>query len=398
MSEPAPEPAPPPTGRELYSHVRLDLPNVRSQRTTPSNARLALGVVCMTKKPTCIITWLMHHRSLGVSKVYLRIEDTPELAALLTQPPWDEIVEAQYASGTQPHYTEQTSRQNAHVAWALPRARRAGITHLLHIDDDELLYCSLGFEALLSDLATSPRDACDLHLSNLEAYAPSRACASPYAEVRVFRHDKDTFGAYCNGKSIGRVSAPNLRSLGPHGFYFDGARERYDVPACIGVILHYESILFSAWERKFAALAASHAAGRHSSGAPTYYVQSMDAMADVESARATGDADGLKQAQAAAARLWEQWRLQPPAVAAAVIAEVEATGVPRVLACGLTVVRPLAPEIAALESSVEEAAAAGPEVEIVSLAGQERAPSLHLPALCIGRRVVRGTWRTRVCV
>ena len=52
-----------------------------------------IGLVCMTKKPCCLETWLRYHRDVcGVLRFYLRVEDTPELAELLGRAPWDACV------------------------------------------------------------------------------------------------------------------------------------------------------------------------------------------------------------------------------------------------------------------------------------------------------------------
>ena len=73
-----------------------------------------------------------------------QVEDTPELATLFSTPPWDRLVLATFDNGTKRDYFAQMDRQSAHIADTLPRARAIGLTHLLHIDDDELLYCSQG--------------------------------------------------------------------------------------------------------------------------------------------------------------------------------------------------------------------------------------------------------------
>ena len=88
---------------------------------------------------------------------------------------WAGVIELTEARDTRTHYFEKVSRQNAAVSAAIPRARAAGLTHLLHIDDDELLYTSLGPAALRAALAHAPAAAADLHLANLEALPPSVA-------------------------------------------------------------------------------------------------------------------------------------------------------------------------------------------------------------------------------
>jgi len=178
-----------------------------------------LGIVTMTKKPLDLATWLeYHHSRLRIRRFYIKVEDTPELAALFAQPPWDELVAPFFDNHTQRDYFAQMDRQSAHISAVLPLARADGLTHLLHIDDDELLYCSMGVDALLAQLAAAPHSRPDCHLCNIEALLPGDACASPFREAAVFRHFPTQYVSYTNGKSIGRLEEPTLRAHGPHHF------------------------------------------------------------------------------------------------------------------------------------------------------------------------------------
>jgi len=175
--------------------------------------------VTMTKKPLDLATWLeYHHSRLRIRRFYIKVEDTPELAALFAQPPWDELVAPFFDNHTQRDYFAQMDRQSAHISAVLPLARADGLTHLLHIDDDELLYCSMGVDALLAQLAAAPHSRPDCHLCNIEALLPGDACASPFREAAVFRHFPTQYVSYTNGKSIGRLEEPTLRAHGPHHF------------------------------------------------------------------------------------------------------------------------------------------------------------------------------------
>ena len=46
-----------------------------------TKGKVRLGIVLKTKDPIAIHDWLRHHQNLGVERVYMRIEDTPGLAA-----------------------------------------------------------------------------------------------------------------------------------------------------------------------------------------------------------------------------------------------------------------------------------------------------------------------------
>ena len=81
--------------------------------------------------------------------------------------------------------TDCLDRQSAHIASVIPRARAAGFTHILHVDDDELIYCATGVGALLAEIANAPESRPDLHMQNVEAVFPSDCCANPFREVRI---------------------------------------------------------------------------------------------------------------------------------------------------------------------------------------------------------------------
>ena len=145
-----------------------------------------MGIVSCMKEPagnptlasvyaSSIQTWLEHHARLGVERFYLHLEDSEALAEMLRASRWAGVIDLTEARDTRTHYFEKVGRQNAAVSAAIPRARAAGLTHLLHIDDDELLYTSLGPAALRAALAHAPAAAADLHLANLEALPPSVA-------------------------------------------------------------------------------------------------------------------------------------------------------------------------------------------------------------------------------
>ena len=139
-------------------------------------------------------------------------------------------------------------RQSGHIASVIPRARAAGLTHLLHIDDDELVYCPSGPRALLAELASAPAGKPDVHLCNVEALLDSTDCSSPFLEARAFRHFPTRYCSYTNGKSFGKLSDAGLQAHGPHHFRCaagaGGALSPFThaVPPHVGVVLHYESV------------------------------------------------------------------------------------------------------------------------------------------------------------
>lgn len=323
--------------------VRLECcPDLASAAATPqaspSRGGVSIAIVSMMKRPLDLLGWLEHHARLGVRRFYLRIEDTPELRELLDTPPWIDVVEASFACDARRDYLAQVERQNAHVASAIHRARISGtVTHLLHIDDDELLFCAGGRESLLSELASAPMQARDLHLQNLEALATlddaddtdtdgskGSAVAPALSPFRtggewLFRHDQRDFAAYVNGKAIGRIDAPGLRPTGPHGFERDGGGPRHEIPPWRGCILHFESITLASWRRKFGDLAISHANDATALGCmPGYYRESVRALSELREALEAKDELRGTFALMKAAATWRLWRAAPKLEEAAV--------------------------------------------------------------------------------
>ena len=121
----------------LTLEVLIDTPLPESAAHPPA---VHLGIVMMTKRPSCLPTWLhYHHAVIGVRRFYVRVEDTPELELLLRSPPWDSLVEASFHAKTPTRdNTRLGARQASHMQASIHAGRNDGLTHLLHIDDDEV--------------------------------------------------------------------------------------------------------------------------------------------------------------------------------------------------------------------------------------------------------------------
>ena len=134
---------------------------------------IRLAIVCMTKRPANFSTWLSYHREVvGVERFYLRLEDSPGLDEFLTQPYWKPYVWFMTAAGTVRDWSAQSERQCSHVRQAVRQASADGMTHLLHCDDDELLYLPRGRVALnraLSSFACA--EVANFYCLNLEVRA-----------------------------------------------------------------------------------------------------------------------------------------------------------------------------------------------------------------------------------
>lgn len=198
-----------------------------------------VGIVCMTKRPIAFDTWIEYHRTLGIRHFFIRIEDTPDLL----KEHGDDVTVTR-SDGDQT-YMLQMNRQNDHVNDSISKCSDLDITHLLHIDDDELLYCSRGFGNFCNQLIMNNMYAC-LHLRNYEALASHKDVQDPFKECTHFKTDSKTFTAYANGKSIACLKH-DVKANGPH--YFCGSVK--DLTTDDAVILHYESMTFERWREKF---------------------------------------------------------------------------------------------------------------------------------------------------
>lgn len=250
---------------------------IASQQRGGGGGAVRLGIVAITTRPDDLRHWLVHHRDhVGVERVYLRVEATPELRRLLRSAEWAHLVRATYVDWAHRSYVDIQTRQRAHVDAAIVRARADGLTHLLHVDDDELLHCPRGAAALREYIARAT--AIDsLTVQNYEAVYSREAahdCAHPFA-TQHFNTSRATFSAYANGKAIGRLS-PALRCGGAHGF----VGRRGVVPTSLAIVLHYESHCIPRWRAKFAAYARNSSDACASRRIPfMFYCESMTALA-----------------------------------------------------------------------------------------------------------------------
>ena len=372
--------------------IRLPPCAAEPQPIPSSDAHFRLAVVCMTKRPMNFETWLQYHRDVvGVRRFYLRVEDTEWLDKLLSREPWDECVDVTYAQCTLRDWKDQTARQQEHVKLTIIKARAEGMTHLLHVDDDELLYCAQGGTALRDAALAAGPERNDLHALTIEALVPSSDCSNPFRDARVFRHNVKDFCSYganamgSTGKSIGVLAHEGLAMAGPHHFWSwswndyvatgAAALEKDDLetrdsatqlvlPPSIGVIVHYESCAYTKWLDKFTDYARRL---RTEGSAPisearrfnNFYQKSIHACAQRMDALASakgGDAYGLdslighysaSDAEEFCRDFWRSHKVEPPGLP-------EPRGVHRIdnlEDAGLTLMAPLAGGLPLLEAA-----------------------------------------------
>ena len=188
-----------------------------------------LGVVSTMRRPIALNTWLTHHRKF-VTHFFLYATDGDEI-------PHAADITVVYRPD-QPYAYEFWERQEEHVNHCIEVARKRRITHLIHIDDDELVHLPNGIFALLCELQYA-RDAGCLVMKNWEARLHAPVDVSDlFAECHFFTQTKHH--AYANGKSIGNLTA-NVKGSGAHRFRsLSKARE---VVLCNAVVLHFEGIV-----------------------------------------------------------------------------------------------------------------------------------------------------------
>ena len=267
-----------------------------------AGSHLRIALACMSKgaRPSDLEHWLRHHRShVGIELFFIRLEDpSAETRSLVLAAEWATCVHATFADD--PHNLHdcgslQNARQDMHVQETIRAARALGCTHLLHLDDDELLYLPSGRDRFMTTVSvlTAQKGVAELHVRNLEALAPRADCDDPLGESALaFLHRPAQYVGYgdmlgSTGKSMGVLSNnPGLVPLGPHHFgtchpaglavgrsgLLAGRARRKEllgtepdaprsrrlvssetalVPPPIAAVLHFHCASFSRWQAKY---------------------------------------------------------------------------------------------------------------------------------------------------
>ena len=106
------------------------------RRKPPAEPALKVGIVLMTRKPHRFDFWLRYHRSIGISRVFVHVEDTPELLALLETPEFSDFVtvtagsdrsEDTHKPKSENNYYTLMERQERHVRASVLEARKRDI-------------------------------------------------------------------------------------------------------------------------------------------------------------------------------------------------------------------------------------------------------------------------------
>jgi hypothetical protein len=215
--------------------------------TTPKSK---VAIACLMRKPVDLPKWLDHHRQLGVSHFFIRLEDTREQEDYLrTQQDVSLTVANSDVSGN--NYETLQNRQIEYVNASMKVAKEKNINWMFHIDADELLHGTLNF---LDELDSKYKN---VWMENAEAIfdfdkeRPNSTCFSANKFLRC--SNGAPCRAYVNGKGGGRV-IDNVGLKGPHNFHYNGefqGEHVYIVPFNTLHVLHFDSCSFSAWVEKF---------------------------------------------------------------------------------------------------------------------------------------------------
>jgi|APSaa5957512622_1039677.scaffolds.fasta_scaffold18533_3 hypothetical protein len=217
----------------------------RLSRDGAQGRSVRLAIVLLVKNPIAFDTWLRHHLDkIGVHHIYVRSENSrAELSGLAEREP---RVTVEFAEDTELNYFSLIERQINFITSVIDRARNAGCTHLLHIDDDELLHCPSGTQKFYAYLASMKYDC--ITIRNIEAVYEKSECENPFLGEARFVTRPVNFTAYANGKSIANLTrSTTIKPNGPH--LFTGTTRV--IPSSHCVVLHYESSCIQRWQSKF---------------------------------------------------------------------------------------------------------------------------------------------------
>tara|TARA_B110001452_G_scaffold264934_1_gene268766 strand:+ start:1083 stop:2372 length:1290 start_codon:yes stop_codon:yes gene_type:complete len=178
-----------------------------------------------------------HHRGIGVEHFFIRSE-TPQTSHALQK-----FTDVTLTSADATGQAGVDGRQVHNATNALKESKKMGITHVLHMDDDELLSFPRGFDAFQKHVQgiSTP----NIHICNYEMLAPHADVVNPFLECRIVQKNNWTFRGYGWGKCIGVVGR-TTHSVDPHTFYGCFA----DTPPDLAVLYHYESLPYTRWLEK----------------------------------------------------------------------------------------------------------------------------------------------------
>ncbi len=212
--------------------------------------KINLVIVTLTKNPIRLDFWLDYHiNKCNIKKIYLRIEDTPELELLVQKYP--NIIESKFVNTNKTYlndYTILQVKQKEFINETIEKIKKSTryndiYTHILHIDDDELLYFPNGLYKFYNEILDN-QNYSTYKINNIEAVYTKKT--NNIFNAPHFCICPREFTSYCNGKSIGNLKN-DIKCYGPHKF----TGEEYCLNSSNVIILHYESSCINKWIEKF---------------------------------------------------------------------------------------------------------------------------------------------------
>jgi hypothetical protein len=225
-----------------------------------------VGLVCMMRKPKNIEKWLDHHKSLGVSHFYIRLEDTPELEELFSNDP---SIYLQIGSSSDKVENGDTSydsvieRQSIMIREAIEWSKQNHLDWLIGIDSDEWIECSNHFEGkkqmtiqeTIQKEIGNDSSIQNIIIENYEPLYPSiqESSDSCFEYSKLIKCKDGNCISYANGKSIGKVSS-ELYEFGVHRFGFKKGKE---ITSKYMRLIHFESCDLEQYIKKYLHLASN---------------------------------------------------------------------------------------------------------------------------------------------
>jgi len=209
-----------------------------------------IGIANMMKNPVDLPLWLKYHRNLGISKFFIRLEDSPSWEEYLKDMD-DVYMEAGASDESGNNYTTVIDRQVKFVNSILRDTQKTrDLDWLIHIDGDELIHGDIDSLMRLSD------DVKTVKFINAEAiFKEPKKRDSCFSATNFLRCDQGApCKSYVNGKAAGRTNDLNVYLAGCHDFGYKGDSSgvsNYKMPFETLHVLHFEGCSFGGWVEKF---------------------------------------------------------------------------------------------------------------------------------------------------
>lgn len=235
-------------------------------KTPPSGNDKKVAIASCIKNPKNIETWLKLHRDLGISRFYIRLEDTPELIEYLESQPDVNLVVGD--SNSVDEYMDIIKRQEILVNQSLEQCKNDGIDWLILIDGDEVL------DGNLDEIRNLPNNVGTFWMQNYEVKYDKIPSESDncFKGSKFVNCSEGLCASYANGKGGGRVGVSSA-----HGCHrFQSSLKEIKLKSVI--VKHFESCDFNQYIAKYKRLANSDV-----SAIPfPYYKESILAEGDVD--------------------------------------------------------------------------------------------------------------------